>query len=155
MSWFSSIFKRKARTVKRRRVISPATLHTLLRHALEGLRGPNCVIRLSDRQYASVTRDEVQTQARRVWKPWVEEIADCDDQALSVMLACREMAFSEGMVPFAVGYLATAGEEAHAYTWCLLHDERDGTLQIAFYDQTEGVWASADTMDRPVTLVFG
>ena len=153
MSFFSSIFKRKA--PQRRRVVSAPTLAMLLNRAVEGLTGPRHALRLSDKQIASVTRREVETVAAKAWKPWVQEIADCDDQALALVVACREAAYAEGgHVPWGVGFIFTAGEHPHAYTWALTED-KDGDLAIEFYDQTAGRWVRRDELDTPITLTLG
>lgn len=154
MIWFSSIFKAKPKPA-RRRVVNVATLHSLLQSSTSGLRSQTHAIRLSDRDYASVTRAEVERIARQVWEPWVRDIADCDDQALFLTAACRKAAFAEGgHIPWGVGFIFTAGENAHAYTWALVLTTSD-TLQINFFDQTTGQWLPAQELDKPITLTFG
>lgn len=157
MAWFSSIFQK--RTPIRRRVIGAGTLYALLDTAMRPLRGPNHAIRLSDRDYASVTRAEVEQVAAKCWEPWVRDVADCDDQALVLTVACRKAAFSEtsaqsARVPWGVGFIFTAGEKAHAYTWALVQG-KDNLLSVEFYDQTARVWTKPTDLDKPITLTVG
>lgn len=157
MEWFSSIFK--PRKPKRRRVVTAGTLFTLLNSATKNKRSGTHALRLSDRDYASVTRDEVEQVAAKCWEPWVRDIADCDDQALVLVVACRKAAFSEThaqamRIPWGVGFIFTAGESAHAYTWALVQGD-DNILSIEFYDQTARKWCKADELDTPITLTVG
>ena len=152
MSWFSNIFKK---STVRRRVVGPDTLQTLLLRGLHDLRSASFALRLSDRDYCTVTRAEVENVARRVWKPWVKDVADCDDQALVLVTACREAAFTEGgTIPWGVGFMLTAGPKAHAYTWALTQNAK-GECAIEFYNQTSATWEGVGQLDCPVTLIFG
>ena len=131
-----------------------ARLRTDLAHALT----PKGVIRLCDPYASTITRDMLQSAARRAVKPWVEHLHDCDKQALALVVECQRRAARETM-PWAVGFLRAAQirrtptrkspRTDHVFTWFF-----EGTGALIISDQTHGTWHAPQEM-AAVDFIFG
>lgn len=126
-----------------RRQLNGATVHALVARALQGKTQPNFRLFMQKGIMACPPKTMLRKSADQAYKPWQENLWECEDQARAVVHHAQLIAAKEGC-SWAVGTLRANAPEGsshdlHVFVWAIF-DLPEG-LQFTLFDPTADEWA--------------
>jgi hypothetical protein len=134
---------RKPKPPPTRPRLSGAAVHSLVVRALIGKTLPNFRPVIQKSVMACPLKPMLRRAADQSFKPWHEDVWECEDQARSLVHQCQLIAATEGC-SWAVGTLRANAPEGsshdlHVFVWAIL--DLPGGPQFTLFDPTADDWA--------------
>ena len=111
---------------------NPDTIFQMIYQQLKGKLSKNCNIRLGDRVYASVTKEEAFKFVRNINTDYIKETNDCDDFSFMAKCECIKEQRKNKFNGYP-GLFGMAWTPSHAFNWFI----NNGAIEFIDNDDTQ------------------